>query len=325
MDIISVVIPLYNKGPYISRAVDSVLAQTVQNFEIIVVDDGSTDGGGDEAKKINSPKIRLFRQRNYGVSVARNFGIVEAKGELIAFLDADDEWKPGFLEKIVYLREKYPRAGAYATAVDAIEIDGSLRVRNLQILEDNLGDGIIQNYFKIASQFPLTSSSIAVPKKIIGAVGGFRLFEELSEDVDMWIRIALLYPIVWSNDRLVILHKEAENRAVSTKRHHGEPVVSRTIRHALRTGIVPRESLQDASEFAAYFQVNAARINLIEGRRRNALLLLDHAKGTKRFSQQWWLLRIFSSLPLNIGTTLWKLLYQEGRMGVKKVFKKLFA
>lgn len=323
MEMISVVIPLYNKRLHIARAVESVLSQTMQNLEVIVVDDGSTDGGGDVVKEINSPKIRLFRQRNYGVSGARNLGISEAKGELIAFLDADDEWKPGFLEKIVYLREKYTRAGAYATGVVAIIDDGSLEVRNPHILENNLEDGLILNYFKIASQFPLTSSSIVIPKKILVEVGGFHLFEELSEDVDTWIRVALRYPIAWSKEHLVILHKEAENRAVITKRYYSEPVISRTIRHAIRAGIVPQESLQDATEFSVIFQIIAARSNLMEGRRRDALLLLDYAKGTKRFSQEWWILRIFSLLPLSIGTKLWKILYLEGKMGIKKVFKKL--
>ncbi len=309
---LSVVIPLYNKGPYIARAVASVLSQTFQDFEIVVVDDGSTDGGGDVVREIDSKKIRLLRQSNHGVSAARNVGISEAKGDLIAFLDADDEWKPGFLEKIVYLRGKYPRAGAYATDVVSIQADGTQKVRNLEIFEGDAEDGIIQNYFKVASKLPLTSSSTAVPKRVLSEVGGFHLFEELSEDVDTWIRIALRYPVVWCGDPLSILHKDVPNRAILTKRFHGEPVVSRTIRHAIRAGIVPREFLRDASEFAALFQVGAARSNLSRGRRRDALLLLDHAKGTKKFSQMWWILKFFSSLPLNVGSTLWKKYSMKG-------------
>src|ERR1035441_8596585 len=95
---ISVVIPLYNKAPYVGRALSSVFRQTIQDFECIVVDDGSTDGGGDLVEKMSDPRLRLVRQANGGVSRARNQGINLARHPLIAFLDADDEWLPGFLE-----------------------------------------------------------------------------------------------------------------------------------------------------------------------------------------------------------------------------------
>ena len=108
---ISVAIPLYNKRREIARTIQSVFDQTFQQFEILVIDDGSTDGGADIVAQIGDPRVRLIRQANAGVSAARNHAISEAKTELIAFLDADDEWKPGFLAAIWDLRERFPEAG----------------------------------------------------------------------------------------------------------------------------------------------------------------------------------------------------------------------
>lgn len=95
---VSVVIPLYNKGKYIERALTSVLAQTYQPFEIIVIDDSSTDDGPEKVLKLNDPAIILIRQENRGPGAARNAGLAMAKGKYVSFLDADDEWLPSFLE-----------------------------------------------------------------------------------------------------------------------------------------------------------------------------------------------------------------------------------
>jgi glycosyltransferase involved in cell wall biosynthesis len=95
---VSVVIPLYNKGKYVERALTSVLAQTYQPFEIIVIDDGSTDDGPEKVLKLNDPGIILIRQENRGPGAARNAGLAMAKGKYVSFLDADDEWLPSFLE-----------------------------------------------------------------------------------------------------------------------------------------------------------------------------------------------------------------------------------
>ena len=114
----TVVIPLFNKERHIERAVRSVINQTFQDFEIIVVDDGSTDNSVEEVLKIKDNRIKLIKQKNGGVSSARNKGIDESRFEYIAFLDADDAWKPNFLESINGVIEQYPKAGAYCTSYD---------------------------------------------------------------------------------------------------------------------------------------------------------------------------------------------------------------
>jgi glycosyltransferase involved in cell wall biosynthesis len=102
---VSVVIPLYNKGKYIERALSSVLAQTFPPLEIIVIDDGSTDDGPEKVLNFNHEKITLIRQENKGPGAARNAGLAMAKGKYISFLDADDEWLPSFIETGISLLE----------------------------------------------------------------------------------------------------------------------------------------------------------------------------------------------------------------------------
>jgi len=118
--LISVVIPLYDKEREIEAALRSVLAQTRLPAEIIVVDDGSTDRGAEQAEAVGSPLVRLVRQSNAGVSAARNRGIAEARGEYVALLDADDAWRPGFLEEIAAMIREFPGCGMYCTAFDIL-------------------------------------------------------------------------------------------------------------------------------------------------------------------------------------------------------------
>jgi glycosyltransferase involved in cell wall biosynthesis len=126
---------------------DSVISQKVQDFEIVVVNDGSTDKSADIVKNFSDTRIRLINQKNAGVSVARNRGINEAKSELIAFLDADDEWMPDYLETILRLREKYPCAGLYATSIKTEFIDNVLMDKDEELRKLIPDEGLILNYF----------------------------------------------------------------------------------------------------------------------------------------------------------------------------------
>ena len=123
---ISVVIPLYNKERQIAHTLRSVFAQTFQDFEVVIVDDGSTDGSVAEVEKFTDSRIRLIRQVNAGVAAARNRGIEEAQGELIAFLDADDEWKPEYLATQYHLYQKYPECSVYACNYEFREYEGKV-------------------------------------------------------------------------------------------------------------------------------------------------------------------------------------------------------
>lgn len=172
----TVVIPLYNKERHISRAIASVLNQTHRDLELIVVDDGSTDRGVSKVEMIKDPRIRIIKQENSGVSAARNRGITEASSEFIAFLDADDAWKPNFLEVIQSLIEDYPEAGAYGTGYE-FSYQSSKRVLPNSILSfEKDWHGLVDDYFRAAMSSPLLSaSSVVIPKSYLIILACLRL------------------------------------------------------------------------------------------------------------------------------------------------------
>lgn len=189
---ISVIVPLYNKESSIAIALDSVLAQTYQDFEVIVVDDGSSDKSAAVVEQYSDARIRLIRQANAGVSAARNKGIAEAKGEYVAFLDADDEWMPDFLEEIVMLQRKFPECGAQATAYIQ-----SFNRTQVGILLNRLPfsgtHGILTNYFEIAaySHPPVWTSAVCIKRTILYGIGAFPIGITSGEDLLTWARVAI--------------------------------------------------------------------------------------------------------------------------------------
>ena len=198
--LISVLIPLYNKEKEVLRAVNSVLSQTIQDFEIIVVNDGSTDEGPEIVRDIKDSRIRVIDQDNAGVSAARNRGITEAKAELIAFLDADDEWGNDFLETVVNLKNTYTSCKVYATNYYFRRSNNYNRPTIIRGLPNKFREGILNDYFQIASRSdpPLCASAVAVSKKAINDIGGFPLGIDRGEDLLTWARLATKFQIAYS-------------------------------------------------------------------------------------------------------------------------------
>lgn len=189
---ISIIIPLYNKADSISQALDSVLAQTYPNFEVVVVDDGSTDDGAAVVERYADPRIRLVRQANAGVSAARNKGIAEARGEHVAFLDADDEWMPGFLEEIAALQREYPECKAQATnyIFNSNGVKSPTILRRLPFKGER---GVLTNYFEVAScsHPPMWTSAVCIDRDLLQEIGGFPVGIKSGEDLLTWARIAV--------------------------------------------------------------------------------------------------------------------------------------
>lgn len=217
--LISVIIPMYNKKLYIKRAIKSVLDQTISDFEIIVINDGSTDHGEDIVANIHDSRIQLINQENKGVSAARNKGINEAKADLIAFLDADDEWFPDFLKTILNLRETYPEGGLYETCWYCCDQHGLSDIQYPDVIPKNMV-GILHSPFKYATEynnFPCSSSACAIPKYVFEKIGMFKEGIHWREDKEMWCRIALFYPVVVSGLPMGIYHKDIPDAITKQK------------------------------------------------------------------------------------------------------------
>ncbi len=294
---ISVVIPLFNKRNYIGRALRSVLEQTAPWSEIIVVDDGSTDGGHRVVEDVRDARIRVFRQPNQGCSLARNRGIEEAHGALIAFLDADDEWKPWFLEVILRLHARYAEAGAYATAFEVRDPDGWTYVPPFTEIPPAPWEGIIPNFFRsvVGREGPLQPSAIAVRREVFDVVGGFPSCSGIGEDVELYARIALRYPIAFSGRASAVYHREAENRYCETVIKH--VMATGCFERVLREQGVPSHLRPDVEEFLAHEQLVAASRYILGAQSQTARDLLRHCQ-TRRFRRQklwWW---FWSLLPV---------------------------
>lgn len=213
----SVIIPLYNKVPYIAKAIESVLGQTYRDFEVIVIDDGSTDQSLEVAKTFENKSITIISQPNSGVSTARNNGVKLAKHPYICFLDADDWWHPTFLEEMKRLITDFPDAGIYGSGYYIVK-NGQERIAPIGVPQ-GFERGII-DYCEVYAKtlcMPLTSISVVIPKHIFDEERGFKSQLKFGEDFDLWIRIALKHKVILVNKPLAYYNQDVDvnNRGVA--------------------------------------------------------------------------------------------------------------
>jgi len=209
----SVIIPVYNMEKFIKRAINSVLLQNIDNFELIVVDDGSTDEGAVVIEGIDDPRIKLIKQPNKGVASARNTGVLNAKGEWVAFLDADDLWGTEHLSELKDLIKKFPDAGMVCTSSREVINGGDTSF--LDIGHKEIHKKI--DYFKSASvQIGIVhTSSVAIEKKIFEKLSGFSNYK-LGQDLELWARVAL-ETVVAKSFRPTVVYFRGTGGAIETQ------------------------------------------------------------------------------------------------------------
>lgn len=213
MPLFSVIVPLYNKEATIVRALRSILAQEEADFEIILVNDGSTDGSVAQAKKVDDPRILFFETKNRGVSATRNLGAEKATGELLAFLDADDTWEPQHLTVLKQLHHDFPESALLATSYKIFYKEGHSVTPQFDKLP-NGWCGVVDDFFASSMIYRIAwTSAVAVPKGHFQKTGGFNTDFAIGEDTDLWIRLALSGPVAFCNLPSATHRLDAQNRA----------------------------------------------------------------------------------------------------------------
>ncbi len=213
----SIIIPLYNKEAHIVATLNSVFAQTFSNYEIVIVNDGSTDNGFEVVSEIKDNRIQLFNTKNQGVSAARNFAMQHAKGDYYAFLDADDVWLPNHLSELNKLTTHYPDCGMYCSNYEFDYGNFKTHPKFPTLPKGKNWSGIVEDYFLASMVNRInTTPSTAIPKSIITDIGMFDTHFTSGQDTDYWTRIALKYPVAFTKKQTVSIKVYANNRISDT-------------------------------------------------------------------------------------------------------------
>lgn len=216
--VISIVIPLYNKESCILKTIQSAINQTYTDYELIVVNDGSTDNGAKIVETYPDTRIRLINKENGGVCSARNRGIQEAKGEYIAMLDADDQWDMKYLEEQVRMIHDFPDAAMWS--INYAETRNGEIVRRVPTGLPDGYRGYVEHYFEMPERVSdlFHPSSTIVKKEVFDKVGLFDERIKYAEDSDLWFRINALYKTAFYDRYMVSYQLDAENRAMTRRR-----------------------------------------------------------------------------------------------------------
>ncbi len=216
----SVIIPLYNKALYVAKAIDSVLAQSFKEYELIIMDDGSKDDSFEIASNSieGRQNCHLYRQENAGVSMARNNSVAVSTGGYLCFLDADDWWDSCFLEEMSKLIDAFPDAGIYGTNYTIVnETKRKTRVAQIGV-EEGFEKGYINYCLAYAKTMymPLWTGAVCIPRKVFDEMKGFPKGVKLGEDFILWVSIALKHNVAFLNKPLAYYNQDVDvaNRGV---------------------------------------------------------------------------------------------------------------
>jgi len=292
----SIIIPLYNKQNFISRAVQSVLSQSHKNFELIIVNDGSTDNSLMVVSKFKDYRIKLVNKENGGVSSARNTGIDASSNEWICFLDADDYWLTNHLEEISYLLRNYPEGKIYST-LKLEKTNNGLRTITNQF-PDNF-EGYVENYFSFAKKDTVfNSSSVCINKKALIEIDKFDTNLTHGEDLDVWFKLLINYKGVIKSKATVIYDLFSENRAMKSICSIDKHLLSKI--NSFRS-----DEIYGLNEFIDYFILRNSITYYFSNDKQNVVPIILTVKNRKKISVIW--VYIYMDIMYSINLFVFKL------------------
>jgi len=273
--VVSVVIPAYNAGSSIGATLQSIFDQSVQPAEIVVVDDGSQD---DTVSVLQSygDRIRYIRQDNAGSSAARNRGIVEACGNWIAFLDADDRWSDRKLERQLELLAAHPElawlAGAYQNISEANEVS----IPRTKDLDEYVVDDVVDDALRImGAGWSIWTGTVMVRRDVFDVVGDFDVAQRTSHDLDLWLRIAEKYPqLGWIRDPIAEYAINPVGLTMTSIASTDESLIELYRRALEAVERLPAERRQYVHDFATWHSGKLLRDSLGRGNHQQAKWLV---------------------------------------------------
>jgi len=289
---LSVVIPLYNKADTIGRSLSSVLSQSLKDFEAIVVDDGSTDAGGEIVAATADRRVRLMRQQNAGAAAARNTGISAARGSWIALIDADDFWSPDHLETLL----------AAASDTDVVLAFSNVRLQSRAgrpLIDPAVKPQRIEDYFRFAlahGGYPASASSVLIRRDQLVASGLFPQGIPSGEDVDTWCRLACRGTFLYTARPTAMYFDRPQRGAGESNRPKPIfPFFVERLPEMIHTGSVPPRLVGSAERYANFLLLEYARqlLDCDESRAARAILLgrcrlvFDPKRYVRRLARTW--------------------------------------
>ncbi|WP_419675999.1 glycosyltransferase family 2 protein [Aliarcobacter butzleri] len=288
---ISVVIPLFNKEKFILRTINSVLNQTIHNFEIVIVDDGSTDKSASIVKSLKDQRIKLISQDNSGVSIARNNGVNQAKYEYIAFLDADDEWYSNHLEELNKLIQRFPEANLWISGYErSTEKKTSEDKYKIYKLKEYLTDRL--NGIRIA-----WTSAVAVSKTKFLDKNGFMPNYNNGEDQALWLELVSRGYII--KGYKVTAKYNIYDDSLSSKLIFKEDACMLTVDRLIQANIDLTDETKNLLKEFKYNYALAHAINAFLKQNTNVLkFFLELSKDTQKFKKKRYILLVLYYLSL---------------------------
>ena len=220
----SIIVPLYNKAPYVRHALDSIISQTYTDWECIIVDDGSTDDSVAICEEflsthytlnITHKNIRIISQPNSGVAKARNVGVENSHGQFVCFLDADDRWEPNYLEEMDRLIKEYPDAGLYASNYIYYKPGKTHVALNLERGYMNYPEAYLNS-----TAMPVWTGATCMPRNVFDEMGGFPNGIKLGEDFLLWAKTALYYKVAFCEKALAYYNNDVPASLRATRNMH---------------------------------------------------------------------------------------------------------